>query len=70
MPNNYDKEISANTITTESVWNENSQGNGVTGGRINSYFDVSVYQKGINLSHSVNGDGHKGMGVSFMIEHH
>src|SRR6266576_6111174 len=53
---------SGNTITTESVWNENSV-NSATGGGVSDFFPVPAYQNATGIPASANPGGHKGRGV-------
>jgi len=56
-------ETSGNSIINETVWNEDADGGGATGGGISSYFESPAYQKGLGLPPSANGDGHIGRGI-------
>ncbi len=59
-------EVSDNGTITETVWNENKDDGGATGGGISEYFDIPTYQKELNLPSSLNGDGLKRRGVYLM----
>jgi kumamolisin len=53
-------ESSANTITSEVVWNNS---HGATGGGISDVFGLPGYQAGAGVPPSANGDGRIGRGV-------
>jgi kumamolisin len=58
-----DLELSNNIITSETVWNENGNSGGATGGGVSDIFDIPDYQKGLSVPQSVNSDGRIGRGI-------
>jgi kumamolisin len=47
-------QVSGNTITSETVWSDGSQG-GATGGGISSFFVLPPYQEGLSAAHAAGG---------------
>jgi kumamolisin len=52
---------SANTITSETVWNKLAQGEGATGGGVSAQFAKPSYQSGINVPAPPNASGGRGV---------
>jgi kumamolisin len=53
--------VSNGVRSTETVWNDQSQGGGATGGGVSSYFALPSWQSGANVPPPANGAGGRGV---------
>jgi kumamolisin len=53
--------VSNGSRSTETVWNDQQQGGGATGGGVSSYFALPSWQSGANVPAPANGQGGRGV---------